>query len=117
MIKLKEGLEEYKLELIFYGEEIEMFRKIFKEAQESHVLWCEEEDERPESDSVVFRIYCSTTSFANAYYHLGMRVCKEIVANRICRCKVNHAKGDNWCPLCGKPLNEKTWSPTKMRMK
>ena len=23
-----------------------------------------------------------------------------------CTCNVNHAKGDKWCPICGKPLSK-----------
>lgn len=82
MKSLKEGIEEHKLELIFYGNEIELFRELFKEAQEHYPLWCEEEDERPDYDSVIFRIYCSSTSFANAYYYIGTNVGIKIISKR-----------------------------------
>ena len=83
MKNLKEGLEEYRLELIFYEEEIEMFRDVIKEANTHHVLiWDEEEEQYGGRKAVIFRIHCGTTSFAMAYYHLGAAVSRKIIRKR-----------------------------------
>lgn len=83
MKTLKEGIEKYKLELIFYEKDIDKFRKVIKEIQEDYSIWCEEEEEEYGGrKAVIFRIHCSTTTFAFAYYMLGVKTHREILITR-----------------------------------
>lgn len=75
----KEFLKYHPLTLIYYGDEAKIFRKILKEANRSYVFACEEEKD---DGCVIFNVCCPTTSFATAYWHLGILIEKNLLSKR-----------------------------------
>ena len=76
----KNFLKEHPLELLFHGKrEIDKVRKILKVAGGSHVLSSKED---ADSSGCRFDVTCLTTSFANAYYHIGAEIGKKIISKR-----------------------------------
>lgn len=83
MKTLKEGLDEYKLEVMYCGREINLFRKALRLTQEGNALWCDEEEETfLGKKHVIFRIRCSTTSFAQAFWTLGINTQIHLLSKR-----------------------------------
>lgn len=80
-LKIKpDFIENYPLGLLFFGKEIEAVEAILKEANEHYVLEWKVDGERP--DMCQINIICPTTSFANAYYHIGAQIGRQILSKR-----------------------------------
>ena len=73
-------LENHPMELLFFGKEIEAVRNILKEANTHYVLEWKEDSERPSGCQI--NIVCPTTTFANAYYHVGAQIGRQILSKR-----------------------------------
>ncbi len=74
-------LKEHPLELLFLDEkEIELVNGIMKEANTHHVLEWKHDRERPSGSQI--NVTCHTTSFANAYYHVGAQIGRQILSKR-----------------------------------
>jgi hypothetical protein len=80
-LKIKpDFLVNHPLELLFFGEEVEVVENILKEANTHHVLEWRHDRERPSGSQI--NIVCHTTSFANAYYHVGAQIGRKVLAKR-----------------------------------
>jgi len=77
----KDFIEEHPLQLLFFGKEIEQVMEILKEANEHYALEHKRNDAE-EADRGQIDIVCPTTSFANAYYHIGTEIGKKILSKR-----------------------------------
>lgn len=81
----KSFIEEHPLQLLFHGKrDIKKVKQILKEANENYVLDSKDaengKDDR--ADRCQINIVCPTTSFANAYYHIGAEIGKRVLAKR-----------------------------------
>jgi len=77
----KEFLYNKPLELSLPTKEANAFRKILKKAQESFVLEIKEEKGiKPGGVQYYnFEVVCPTTGFANAYFHIGIKYCQQVL--------------------------------------
>jgi hypothetical protein len=74
-------LDNHPLELLFLEDkDVKVVKDILKEANTHYVLQVKEDRERPSGSQ--FSIVCPTTTFANAYYHVGAQIGRKVLAER-----------------------------------
>lgn len=78
-------IEKYPLEFPVFESELESMRALIKEANTHYVFeWIEEKESHESAwgQRWIYRVSCPTTSFANAYWHLGLEFEKHIRSKR-----------------------------------
>lgn len=80
-MKNSEFLENHPIELSLLEEETQAMRELLNEANQNFVLEVRNEVgvNTKNGQYTDFYIYCPTTNFANAYFHVGIMYAKKVL--------------------------------------